>query len=1303
MGRFTRRMDITDGRNGGLMGATLLGGGIVTAGKSLLVGTGVNRVARLADKAMNTRSRVKRYVESVEAYGPGGTKAATGVRSKDVLAKMKANQADQKAYERKIADFAKKSKLSSYQAEEVLNSGLDPQDWLNEQWANSKSASMDRKEETSRMAKEANFASKAAQSNATFNPSGKNILAMDEASKRKTHIDNIQTGMWDMRMPDESQFEPYQAWQDQTGMTIANTFRTLEILENKFPGQYTGQADRYLHNPRSFMEGSKPGPDAYLLQVAVRNEGNPGFKPQKKSKGKQGQQDGMIPANSNKPVGNRGKFKAREGERRKTNVVTSIEASKGRLNGDHYMALLKLAEEMDSPAVIADARGEMMKAKLAELFPNPVERDWWTKEFGPLAAIGNDIVFKKEGRGDQPSEVTAEAEIEKAFEEKVAKVKAAAPAKKTAKKKSLEEFLRSAWGLDTTLDQSQSTDVDTDIAPEATESTAEAVVEATTVKAPKTAGKNSTENMVNDRILRIENAVTVAKEKGHALLKYVSQLGLNNRDRVEALIYDVASDRVTQNQLVDRYAEEHFPGNPQGPQIAAGIVNDALATMERDGQIKRILPTGATSLKVKGKYKKDSNNQQLMVIQLEVLDPEMADNLNTAKGVNYAKKIVSQQGPTKLYAPNDIRDGENKAFKDYDADYINASFEPILNMLNGLRQQKLTVDNRILTQIEDAVVTRSDNTVGTVKKVLAPAPGEDGQMLAFAKLIHMLGPKETRTDTRVMQEYSSQANGRITAKNGAASTQGADLMKGLTRMDGRTKVGSPEGLNMLFHSFGNILGFDKDAPSVRRAAIMQPGVIKLLQKFAGNPFGKTMLNNVIKGMPATEVGKLVKSAEGFFQVLNVAHEVNDLVLWSEARHPDKSKLTPEMLLQHPEVQKDIAANYETDYIVQLDASNNAYQLLGLTTGDTSLLEATSLSPREGVDPDTTKGGDIYMAPSLAVVARIPALANLGLSDKQVRKVFKGAIGTFLYEAELNSRRESFAEQLGAIADGAKIAAVVEGKGLMTIPAATVSDMMSPEGVSIVVTKYNKSGEVKSETVVRKRVVQADGKFALEVAGIKGKFKTKRVHNTANEAIEASYEGDLYSLMSRELLRDINQRHPIVQDYLGFARTLTEMVKERGMDHVKVTSPDGIQMQTRFKDDVQYLNSPTQLGDNVVPLGVRGTESKLTGRGVAAFMMHQLDAYVLREVYKRMKTQGMLQTGFNPIHDSFGFSPAEAPAGQAIWAEVMQEIGSGDTNIFVQVLMENGINLAEFRERGGVIPNRQAVTPQPVQNIPTALS
>lgn len=543
-------------------------------------------------------------------------------------------------------------------------------------------------------------------------------------------------------------------------------------------------------------------------------------------------------------------------------------------------------------------------------------------------------------------------------------------------------------------------------------------------------------------------------------------------------------------------------------------------------------------------------------------------------------------------------------------------------------------------------------------------------------------------------------------------------MKGIFRSPVKAKLGDQSAVEFLFHSFGNILGYDKDSIIVRRQALFNdPEAVDALVEFSKDPFGRaTLETSTGKAKP---IKAILKKGEDFFQVLNVANEVARMVTWVREKYPNDKDTPASALLQRPDVMADLV-NYESDFLVQLDANNNAYQLAGTSLGDPSILQATGMLPADGAtgDPLATKGADIYMAPALAIAERVPELAALreaGMTDQKLRKLFKGAIGTFLYAAQFESRRNSFREKLQEMAEKADIFGI-NGTGLIEVPPAVVAGMNSPEGHRFMKVTFDENGDVAKEEPVRRKLVENDGKWQIATAAsATGKFKTGVAKfGSPEEAITEAFSRDFYGRLNRELVSDLTRRFPRIQEYLNFADVVTSIVKQPGRigpdgrplqpsSSVVVPTPDGMELTYAFKESQSYDGAPITLPNgDVVNMGVKGDGKKLKGRGLAAFMTHQLDAYVLRESHKRLMGSGGLMA-FNPIHDSFGFHPAEAKRGQETVLTVMQELQTADYNVFLSILLANGISLSTFAANGGVMPAKGDVPQVPPSAIPTAVS
>ena len=581
-------------------------------------------------------------------------------------------------------------------------------------------------------------------------------------------------------------------------------------------------------------------------------------------------------------------------------------------------------------------------------------------------------------------------------------------------------------------------------------------------------------------------------------------------------------------------------------------------------------------------------------------------------------------------------------------------------------------------------------------------------------LAQLLMQSREAGNTLIRQEWGAGANLRVYSRNGLAHSQAGDMMKGLMRSSQKDKLGGEPGLEYLYHGLGNLLGFDKKAPAQRRKAVFEEGMIDGLLQLADDPFGRLRLKN--KKGELTEVGKIVNDSEGFFQALNAAHEVKSMVEWSRERHKDKRKLKPSELLQDPEVAADLAQNYETDFIVQLDASNNAYQIAGMVMGYSDVLKSTGLLPPDGAtgDPDMREGGDIYMQIAGPAAEAIPELAGLSLPGSKLRKIFKKPVGTYLYAAEFNSRRKAFEDALTEIAEGAPIFGVEEN-GLIPIPENVIAEMQSDDGHMFITPKYDANGESKAPSIQRKRIVPSGEKFVIETAmGAGGGFKaTGTKFATEADAVRAAYSGNFYAKMNQQLVKQMNVQFPGMRQYLNFAQKVSDIVKARGVETVNVPTIDGIMLEYSFKQNPAFERADITLKDgNEVPIGVRGTDYKLAGRGLAAFMTHQNDAWALRETHKRLEETRPLNT-FNPIHDSYGIHPSDANRTQTTWVGVMQELGDAEYNIFLNILEANQIspeelkasfkNPMEAQEMVQFIMGRQGVEKVDPKQIPTALS
>lgn len=1270
LNQWTRLIDPLDGRSGiGRMGAAglhlgagmgSLGAGLASTGSAIAL----NRVARGLDNLTNRRSRVKRYVNSVD-----------------------------KAIEKKR---------------------LDPQN-ANERISNLR-----------RLAQEAR-AKDDTQNTPETSPEASQGFS-GPFSQGRPELDTTKYGFHELTapviakgkaLPDAPFYDPWRQWEKYTGLKSGEIHQRLTELEQEGLVE-KGTANKFRQGARDFWKKGANKEQAYVAQELVRERFNPEHSVRKaelKEKASQAQKEvAYISPTKGGTSTKRSANKGKDAARRFNNVQAQIESGSASLSPKQYRALNELASVIDNYGMNREDRRNTVDETLREVFDNPAEFGHWQKVFEPLASIGNDfrIEYSEEAQKEHTFRESLEKTKKKAKKSTKSSKKVKEPAEPKAPETKADAALRKL--KEPTLDQSKEEPVETspsDKAQEAKEPKLEKSKEGAKEKPKKKArtGKTGMKDRLDSRVKLHEDAVETAELYGEEFSEYVSSLSnTNDRGRVEKIIYEIGSDRVTVNMIAEAYAEQRdVPGD-----VAIKRVMDALETLKEEGHIKSLFlqGKGGSRLKADEEYKSDSEGNPLHVMTVQFdEDAPLYANLQVAKAIQMVNNSVPQSEPLVPFSPTRQKVGSFNAFKGISEDRADASFAPLYETLNILRRNPLAINQDMLRQLQEA--TEGDNGhTGVIASVLTPTTKEgvdESPLRTLAQLTFQQGRPGEQGDTTIQQEFMAGANGRIYSKNGMAHSQAGDMMKGLIRTNGRHKVGGMGSLRMMFHSFGNILGQDKKSPKFRRDYLFKDKeLIPALLKFAEKPFGQYTLKTS-KGN-ASVIAPYLKEGEGFTQVLGVAHEVKRMVEWAKARHPKKAK-KPYDLLSDPSVQQDIADNYDTDWIVQLDASNNAYQLASLVMGYQKGLESTGLSPIDGVNPDETAGKDIYMIPANVVIPRVPELQQLrdgtdqlaALPDSKLRKFFKKPVGTYLYAAAFNSRKKAFADALVDIADGAPVFSLPGQPGLIQMDSGIVEGLRSEGGHVFQLDKYDHDGNItKTENVARKVYPIAKGKYAIATANGKGSFKEGATKfDTEEEAIVEAYSRDFYGRVNRELVRAMETEFSGVRDYLNFANEVAELAKKEGLESIKVPTPDGMLLEYSFKQKDQFEGVEVPYGDGVVRLGYRTDESKTTGRGLAAFMTHQLDAWVLRETHRRLEAEGSLK-GFNPIHDSFGFHPSDAERGQAMAVKVMQEINSGDYDLFTAILEANTID-GNKMTRYVTPPRKSNVPSYSVDQIPTAVS
>lgn len=1347
--RWTRLIDPTDERNEFRAITTL--GSLATLGSSGLAGIGINRAARVVDNMTGYRSRVRRYVEqNADRTAP----PFSGTRSEAIIKQLKESEKTKVAADRLARELEKRLQRRQKQIAKGDRRGpWDAPGLVSESQGRSVKVPGKTLDETQRLLEdtkkrreaEAKLSeqTKADAAAAKASEDAKKLAEKAAVRQRAAHV--VDLGRQAMRrMFETGEYPPgvigapYKLWSAAIGLSPA------EILQGMRQLQETGALEPWIGDAfesgdmRLFETRMQDGKTKIYvpIQQFLRNNLNPDYEPpadafdldpddsedgdgdsegptiraSAKAKAKLNGGVTRAPALRGNDLGkNNTDAKSREGRRRANALLDQIELDPN-LSESERSELVTVVDYINRADMARTDRADHAYPAIDGIFSRKLadkaKRELWKARFKPLVSIGNDAPIYK----DMPTEERVEFEFSERVKGKPTPPKKPPVAAEEAPATPRPSVL-SRLGKPPALDPVGPSPDETDFRfPE--EQTVDDSIEVP--DADVALGRAS------EHLLTLANDAEPTEKglfvrMGRALAKWyvaAEELALGPEGEVErrkadldqqgtpkALVERLILDNpgsVTQNGLTERYARE------RGIKLSQAIepVHNALADLAAEGKVQRFVKPGSLGmLTYKDNPVKTTDKQPVVVIDVKpVRGSELERLLRKAQAAQMLEKLpdISQPGPA--YTVDVARHGDFEAVRN--VDQLGLQHTPAITFLNMLRSSPLGINSNIMKAIADRL-QGDPSRLGEFAKMLEDRTEkgkDDGNMRAFVQLLFQSEAAGTR---HIYQEWFFDHRFRVYPANGSATTQGADLMKGLTRAPERYAVGGRAGLDFMFHSFGNILGFDKEAPSVRRSAIFEGDTINELLKFAEEPFRRNVFGRSPKNPNA--LGKIVKGSEGPFQTLNVAFELRDMVQFARARFPDEPADAKE-LLSDPAVQADIAQNYKTDFIVQLDANNNNFQLIGLMTGDAAMLQATGMARRPNTNPDVDAPADVYVAPAQAVAARVPELN--GWPAKQLRKLFKRAISNYAYNASDGSRQKSFDTELRKIAEDMGVPAFGRdgSPGLINMPQAFVDGLKDGSVIEFEEASYAQDGSTKPLRKVRwKLEAEGEGDKAgfrlMRATGNRAKFGPSRKFETKDAAVEWLYSQSMYGRMNRELIRDINMRFPQVAAYMSFARSIEDWMKAEGVQTITLTAPDGVTVDYSLSSLPIYGANDVSLGEGRKPvrMGLPTDQKYLSGQGLAANIAHMLDAYVLRETYRLLNEQKPLAT-FNPIHDSFGFHPADTKRGRDMVLAVMQTLGEQKFNIFEAIVQSNNLPRDKV-----LMPQRIGINPQGPDDIPTAVS
>jgi hypothetical protein len=749
----------------------------------------------------------------------------------------------------------------------------------------------------------------------------------------------------------------------------------------------------------------------------------------------------------------------------------------------------------------------------------------------------------------------------------------------------------------------------------------------------------------------------------------------DTKQRVLGMVLDDGSEFQTYSLLLGRYADEYHDGNQQ---TAAPELIKTILDIKNEGIVK-VLKAQPFLSDGKQMRDKDENYLNDLVLQFNPESPFYKD-LEIAKARARMEGIPNVSRPhAPLGANGRFRNNISAGIKGLSDAEISQQ-TAIIGFVNEMRAQGIGINRPLLDRIWKSL----ESNPSSLKDHLKGDSKDNLQALAHLKYQDVIGQLK---DNVMFQEAHAIQNGRVFFKNGMASSQGADLMKATTRAKTKLPV-SPRGLELLFQSWGNVLGFDKENILARRKGYMES--IPALLELANNPFPDGDYSDRVKA--------LLKGAEGPFQAIALAMDTKDMVDFIQARWDGNWK--PGKILT-PEILGDLGSNWKTSALAQFDANNNSFQLVGLFLGEETVLRATGMMPVGNVNPgdESQTVEDVYRAPALQAVAASPTLQGAlgkGTADeagkKWLRKVVKGVVSNYVYLAGMQSAtafvRKKLDPKKGEGYDRVSREWIESEKGNVK--------NLAEGGVEFTHGRHNTS-KVADGPPVKWRIVpnytMARGKKKAAKGWRVERQKLDRDGNEVRWSRIAAYDDKqlaldhpvletLSGIMAGQVRHQIGQLYPGLERSKDFFLDLGKVAKDNGNMPVRVPLPDGtvvtftheVEATEKTMNHIVYKfkGKDKETGEDYEGQYLLPVEEsrKPGGLGLAAFVTHAHDAYVMREAYKRTKERlgGALKGGYNPIHDSHGYHPSEADVGRNAVLEVMAELTQWD--IFNQIVAHN---------------------------------
>jgi len=737
----------------------------------------------------------------------------------------------------------------------------------------------------------------------------------------------------------------------------------------------------------------------------------------------------------------------------------------------------------------------------------------------------------------------------------------------------------------------------------------------------------------------------------------------------------------TTHTLADHHAE--------GSKILESLKNQGLIRVQFRGKLRRgviDLDTGRPS----GGWG-DTISREVIVVNKELLKLQEAERRTVIARrlgvVNERDRLYVKAGNKVLFDARGNKTGlpliSSSKFDTFDEKQIDADFSRMLNHVMAVQYE---VDNTFVNFMDDVLRFRDPrgntkyyDSINEFRHEILTR-GEQGYGLMATAKYHAQRQKPFRTTVFI------DSRGRVYHR-GYLTPTGGEVARPFLN-SAREYNMTPEALDELRIQTAAIIGPATEAltQAGRRAIfqrneqkVIELGELLLATTQRDRRIREFLEHPLIRPLEGKEVSKMARLALEYARI---------------NRHTNGS-FTAENL-----------STYRTKLMIENDASSSGAQIIGLSTGDRSISEASNVLA-------TTQKNRLYDLVAIDTVndpefLAIPALRNAGLTWEDLAKAAKAQNMVHFYGAGQVAKTNNVSK---------KLVSILEGKDFLVI----TKDDLNPN-LRIIDQKIKDAKKLGAETIVqelttfRKELLEVINKS--EPVGRMLLKEAEEIHVDVADFVRKltnTRKGLIgpkeFAAVSKIMSKNLSQRAPIADNFVKFWKKASKAYVEstKKVDIPWVTFDGKIMTQRyrpRIQERIEFTDPVT--GRKVMNIYEgKAEDGKLLGKssladaglGLGVNGNHANDAAIVR-LFHLWGAKNNIDTA--TIHDAFFTNIAVARQAKAALREIYAEALEGDTVRKTLKQMYNEglpykvyIELLEEARRQGLIDPPNKITKQDI--------